>query len=198
MKIEGYTDRQVEIIEAATRRIDQYGIQNLTIKNLASDINVTEPALYRHFKSKNDILMSLLNYFITRMENRISSISLNKEKSPSENLIDLFNFQFKTFTERPAVVSVIFAENIFHFDEGLSLKVSQILELMQGYVEKNIVKGQLNGDFSKQIHPSTLSTILLGGIRLTVLKWKLSGNQTDLIKDGKDVVNGVLKMIKTK
>jgi len=123
------------------------------------------------------------------MENRISSISLNKEKSPSENLIDLFNFQFKTFTERPAVVSVIFAENIFHFDEGLSLKVSQILELMQGYVEKNIVKGQLNGDFSKQIHPSTLSTILLGGIRLTVLKWKLSG---------KDVVNGVLKMIKTK
>ncbi|GEM68825.1 TetR family transcriptional regulator [Sphingobacterium mizutaii NBRC 14946 = DSM 11724] len=198
MKIEGYTDRQVEIIEAATRRIDQYGIQNLTIKNLASDINVTEPALYRHFKSKNDILMSLLNYFITRMENRISSISLNKEKSPSENLIDLFNFQFKTFTERPAVVSVIFAENIFHFDEGLSLKVSQILELMQGYVEKNIVKGQLNGDFSKQIHPSTLSTILLGGIRLTVLKWKLSGNKTDLIKDGKDVVNGVLKMIKTK
>ena len=198
MKIEGYTDRQVEIIEAATRRIDRYGIQNLTIKNLASDINVTEPALYRHFKSKNDILMSLLNYFITRMENRISSISLNKEKSPSENLIDLFNFQFKTFTERPAVVSVIFAENIFHFDEGLSLKVSQILELMQGYVEKNIVKGQLNGDFSKQIHPCTLSTILLGGIRLTVLKWKLSGNKTDLIKDGKDVVNGVLKMIKTK
>lgn len=198
MKIEGYTDRQVEIIEAATRRIDQYGIQNLTIKNLASDINVTEPALYRHFKSKNDILMSLLNYFITRMEKRISSISLNKEKSPSEILIDLFNFQFKTFTERPAVVSVIFAENIFHFDEGLSLKVSQILELMQGYVEKNIVKGQLNGDFSKQIHPSTLSTILLGGIRLTVLKWKLSGNKTDLIKDGKDVVNGVLKMIKTK
>ncbi len=198
MKIEVYTDSQVEIIEAATRRIDQYGIQNLTIKNLASDINVTEPALYRHFKSKNDILMSLLNYFITRMENRISSISLNKEKSPSENLIDLFNFQFKTFTERPAVVSVIFAENIFHFDEGLSLKVSQILELMQGYVEKNIVKGQLIGDFSKQIHPSTLSTILLGGIRLTVLKWKLSGNKTDLIKDGKDVVNGVLKMIKTK
>ncbi len=198
MKIEGYTDRQVEIIEAATRRIDQYGIQNLTIKNLASDIKVTEPALYRHFKSKNDILMSLLNYFITRMEHRISSISHDNEKSPSENLIDLFNFQFKTFTERPAVVSVIFAENIFHFDEGLSLKVSQILELMQGYVEKNIVKGQLNGDFSKQIHPSTLSTILLGGIRLTVLKWKLSGNKTDLIKDGKDVVNGVLKMIKTK
>lgn len=198
MKIEGYTDRQIEIIEAATRRIDQYGIQNLTIKNLAADIKVTEPALYRHFKSKNDILMSLLNYFIARMENRISSLSVNNQKTPSENLIDLFNFQFKTFTERPAVVSVIFAENIFHFDEGLSIKVAQILDLMQGYVEENIVNGQSKGDFNAEIPSSTLATILLGGIRLTVLKWKLSGNKTDLIKEGRAVVNGVLKMIKTK
>lgn len=198
MKIEGYTDRQIEIIEAATRRIDQYGIQNLTIKNLAADIKVTEPALYRHFKSKNDILMSLLNYFIARMEDRISSLSVNHQKTPSENLIDLFNFQFKTFTERPAVVSVIFAENIFHFDEGLSIKVAQILDLMQGYVEQNIVNGQSKGDFNAEIPSLTLATILLGGIRLTVLKWKLSGNKTDLIKDGRAVVNGVLKMIKTK
>lgn len=198
MKIEGYTDRQIEIIEAATRRIDRYGIQNLTIKNLAADIKVTEPALYRHFKSKNDILMSLLNYFIARMENRISSLSVNKQKSPAENLIDLFNFQFKTFTERPAVVSVIFAENIFHFDEGLSIKVAQILDLMQGYVEQNILNGQSKGDFNAEIQSSTLATILLGGIRLTVLKWKLSGNKTDLIQDGRAVVNGVLKMIKTK
>ncbi|WP_214649468.1 TetR/AcrR family transcriptional regulator [Sphingobacterium mizutaii] len=198
MKIEGYTDRQIEIIEAATRRIDRYGIQNLTIKNLAADIKVTEPALYRHFKSKNDILMSLLNYFIARMEKRISSLSVNSQKSPSENLIDLFNFQFKTFTERPAVVSVIFAENIFHFDEGLSIKVAQILDLMQGYVEQNILNGQSKGDFNAEIQSSTLATILLGGIRLTVLKWKLSGNKTDLIKDGRAVVNGVLKMIKTK
>lgn len=198
MKIEGYTNRQIEIIEAATRRIDQYGIQNLTIKNLAADIKVTEPALYRHFKSKNDILMSLLNYFIARMENRISSLSVNNQKTPSENLIDLFNFQFKTFTERPAVVSVIFAENIFHFDEGLSIKVAQILDLMQGYVEENIVNGQSKGDFNAEIPSLTLATILLGGIRLTVLKWKLSGNKTDLIKDGRAVVNGVLKMIKTK
>lgn len=198
MKIEGYTDRQIEIIEAATRRIDRYGIQNLTIKNLAADIKVTEPALYRHFKSKNDILMSLLNYFIARMEKRISSLSVNSQKSPSENLIDLFNFQFKTFTERPAVVSVIFAENIFHFDEGLSIKVAQILDLMQGYVEQNILNGQSKGDFNAEIQSSTLATILLGGIRLTVLKWKLSGNKTDLIKDGRAVVNGILKMIKTK
>jgi AcrR family transcriptional regulator len=52
-----FTDRQIEIMEAATNRISKYGIQNLTIKTLAEDIGLSEPALYRHFKSKNEILL---------------------------------------------------------------------------------------------------------------------------------------------
>ena len=64
-----FTDRQIEIMEAATNRISKYGIQNLTIKTLAEDIGLSEPALYRHFKSKNEILLCLLEYFKTEMKN---------------------------------------------------------------------------------------------------------------------------------
>ena len=66
--MEKYTSRQIEIMEAATARIDKHGIQNLTIKNLAADIGLSEPALYRHFKGKNEILLSLLNYFISEIK----------------------------------------------------------------------------------------------------------------------------------
>ena len=54
MNNKDFTERQIEIMEAATLRIDKYGIQELTIKNLASDLNLSEAALYRHFKSKNE------------------------------------------------------------------------------------------------------------------------------------------------
>ena len=53
-----FTGRQIEIMEAATDRISKYGIQNLTIKTLATDIGLSEPALYRHFSSKNEILLT--------------------------------------------------------------------------------------------------------------------------------------------
>ena len=69
-----FTERQIEIMQAATQRIDKYGIQDLTIKNLAADLQLSEAALYRHFKSKNDILMGLLNYFFQEMELRLSAI----------------------------------------------------------------------------------------------------------------------------
>lgn len=190
-----FTDRQIEIMEAATNRISKFGIQNLTIKTLAEDIGLSEPALYRHFKSKNEILFSLLVYFKTEMENRIQSILFKASTREADKLRAIFNSQLQTFVNKPAIVSVIFAESIFHYEENLSNKVSEIMDMMQNFVKDNIKQGQKNGQYNKLMGASTLTTIIIGGIRMTVLKWKLSGHKSDLIKDGKTVLDGILKMI---
>ena len=124
-----YSERQIEIIEAATKRIDNHGIQELTIKNLASDIFLSEAALYRHFKSKNDILVALLRYSILDMRQRIELISLNNELDPVEKIMGVFNSQLETFVAKPAILSVIFSEGIFQFNKELSsiLKESSLL-----------------------------------------------------------------------
>ncbi|MBL7894873.1 MAG: TetR/AcrR family transcriptional regulator, partial [Bacteroidia bacterium] len=41
MKNNKFSERQIEIIEAATKRIDEHGIQDLTIKTLAADLNLS-------------------------------------------------------------------------------------------------------------------------------------------------------------
>lgn len=196
--MEKFTDRQIEIMEAATARIDAYGIQNLTIKTLAADIGLSEPALYRHFKSKNDILLGLLNYFIKGMKDRISNLYVSPDATAGDELRAIFKSQLQTFIDKPAIVSVIFAESIFHYDEGLSYKVSEIMDLMHLYVNTNIEKGHKAGQYGKLINASTLTTIILGGMRMTVLKWKLSGHKSNLMKDGKAVLEGILKMIEKK
>lgn len=190
-----FTDRQVEIMEAATLRISKFGIQNLTIKTLAEDIGLSEPALYRHFKSKNEILWSLLEYFKSEMSNRIQSLPFKPSDSESDKLRAIFNSQLKTFVNKPAIVSVIFAESIFHYEENLSLKVVEIMDMMQNVVKANIKKGQELEQYNKLISASTLTTILMGGMRMTVLKWKLSGHKSNLVKEGKAVLDGILKMI---
>lgn len=193
-----FTDRQIEIMEAATNRISKFGIQNLTIKTLAEDIGLSEPALYRHFKSKNEILLSLLAYFNSEMKNRIQSLPFKPNNTEGDKLRAIFNSQLQTFINKPAIVSVIFAESIFHFDNSLSNKVSEIMDLMHQYVKTNIEKGQRNGTYNKLIGASTLTTIILGGMRMTVLKWKISGHKSNLMKDGTAVLEGILKMIEKK
>lgn len=195
MKNNTFTDRQIEIMEAATLRIDQYGIQELTIKNLAADLRLSEAALYRHFKSKNDIILGLLSYFIFEMKERITTIISKEENTPTEQLIQIFNSQLKTFLKKPAIVSVIFSEGIFQFNKDLSEKVSSMMELMQTHINTIIKKGQDEGTYSELTGSATISTIIMGSMRMTVLKWKLSGHKSNLIKDGNTVLNGLLKMI---
>lgn len=195
MKNKEFTERQIEIMEAATLRIDKYGIQELTIKNLASDLNLSEAALYRHFKSKNEILLGLLTYFIFEMSERISAIIDDKEKLPSELLKEIFISQLKTFVQKPAIVSVIFSEGIFQFNKELSEKVSTMMSLMQKNIHKLIVKGQNDGLFGDLLGADTITTIIMGSMRMVVLKWKLSGNKSNLVNDGKNVLNGLIKML---
>ena len=66
---------------------------------------------------------------------------------------------------------------------------------MPTLVKTNIAKGQEKGQYNKLIGASTLTTIVIGGMRMTVLNWKLSGHKSNLVKDGKTVLDGILKMI---
>ena len=174
-----FTDRQIEIMEAATLRIDQFGIQELTIKNLAADLKLSEAALYRHFKSKNDILLGLLTYFILEMKDRISTI-MSSHQHPSDTLKQLFTSQLNTFVKKPAIVSVIFSEGIFQFNKELLDKVSEMMELMQINISSLVYKGQEQGIYAELLGKDAITTIIMGSMRMVVLKWKLSGNTSNL------------------
>lgn len=190
-----FSDRQIEIMELATKRIDKYGIQELTIKNLAADINLSEAALYRHFKSKNDILLSLLSYFIMDMEDRMSAIVERREQSAKEQLKAIFQSQLKTFVQKPSIVSVVFSEGIFQFNKQLAEKLSDMMQMMNGHIERLIEKGKEDGEFITLIGNQTMATIVMGSMRMAVLKWKLSGHKSNLLKDGNSILNGLLKML---
>ncbi len=111
-----FTGRQKDIMEAATIRISKYGFQNLTIKTLAEDIVVSVPVLYHHFKSKHDILLSLSEYFKPKMKSGIQSIQFKANDIAANRLRKTFNSQLQTFPDKTAMVNVVFAENILHFD----------------------------------------------------------------------------------
>lgn len=190
-----YTERQVEIIEAATKRIDNHGIQELTIKNLAADIFLSEAALYRHFKSKSDILVALLRYSILDMRRRIEVISSDDQLNPVEKIMGVFNSQLESFVAKPAIVSVIFSEGIFQFNKELSSILKEMMDMMHEYISMLIEQGQKQNKIRKSIGSGTQTTIIMGSMRFTVLKWKISGHQSDLVKEGNTVLNGILKMV---
>jgi AcrR family transcriptional regulator len=54
-------DRKKQIIKEATRLFARSGYDSVTVKQLASACDITEPALYRHFASKEAIYDAVLD-----------------------------------------------------------------------------------------------------------------------------------------
>ena len=69
------------------------------------------------------------------------------------------------------------------------------MDMMHDLIDSIVKEGQDDGSINNLVGHSTLATIILGSMRITVLKWKISGHTSDLIKDGNSVLNGILKMI---
>jgi len=50
-----------EIVDVALRQVDDFGLDSLTMGNIAAELNVSQMALYRHFDSKGHLLRAMLD-----------------------------------------------------------------------------------------------------------------------------------------
>ena len=190
-----FTERQIEIIDASKDLIGRKGIQNLTIKNLAEKMSFSEPALYRHFKDKTEILKSLLLFHREIIKGGIFKI-LNSDQSSLEKFQKILEFKFDHIKKNPAIVMVIFSETSFQYSSVLSSIVSKIMKQRSKKIIELLKEGQKNHEIRNDINPEQLATIIMGGIRKTILNWKLEGFKSDLNVEGKKLWITIEKLIK--
>ena len=75
------------------------------------------------------------------------------------------------------------------------MKVAIMMEIMQVNIGTIVSRGQNEKKIAKLLGSDAITTIIMGSMRMVVLKWKLSGNKSNLVGDGKSVLNGILRMI---
>jgi len=175
--------RQIEIIEAATKLIGKGGVQSLTTKTLAAEVGFSEPALYRHFSDKNEILKSVLIYYKEILRKGLTDI-ISSNSTGKEKIKLLIDFQFNHFTKFPAVIMVIFSETSFQYNSQLSQAVSGIILQKRKMVSAIIELGQEEGNIRADIASEQLATMIMGSMRFTILRWRLSNFDFDLVKEG--------------
>ena len=188
------TERQKEIVEVALELITKKGIQGLTMKNIAKKIGITEPAIYRHYDNKIHILIAILDFFISNIE-QIFKKELYNDSKAIDKIEHLFINHFTAFSATPSLVSVIFSEEIFRNEPVLIEKISEIIDKNDKILKKIIINGQKNGEIRTDIEAKYLSTIIMGTLRLFVKKWQFSSYSFNLPNEGKKLVESIKLLI---
>ncbi len=178
------SERQNEIIQTTIEIIANKGIQGFTLKNLSVEIGISEPAIYRHFKSKTDILFTMLKQF-QNFKKQISENILSSKTNSLEKINMVFESLLNKFSENSSLVSVIFADEIFYNEIKLSNKIAEIRDMNNSLFVEIIGNGQQNNEIRKDIEVKYVVLMIMGALRLLVKKWKMSGYNFDLQEEGK-------------
>jgi len=187
------TARQIEIVETALNLINESGIQGLTIKNLSKKIGISEPAIYRHYENKIEILVAVLNSFGTLL----AGIKANVEKHEGslEKIEAMFTAFFQAFNENPSLVAVIFSEELFRNEPQLSQKTSEIINRNIQFLKSVIEKGSQSGEIRSDIPAEHLAIMVMGTLRLFVKKWQLAGFDFTLNSEGKKLIQSIVTLL---
>ena len=189
------TERQIEILHETKELIGEKGIQNFTIKNLASKMSFSEPAIYRHFKDKTEILTSLLNYNSEIINTQVYQI-LDSKDNTLTRFEKILNFKLSHIERNPSIVMIVFAENAYQNCDRLSEIVAKIMKRRTERMIKLLKEGQKNNEIRNDVNTEQLAKIIQGGIRETILSWKLSGFKTSLSQEGEKLWITIQKLIK--
>lgn len=188
--------RQFEIIEATAKILTRSGISGLTIKNLALEMNFTEGAIYRHFKSKEEIIIAMINYIAENMEERFSNI-LSETKTEEENLKSLFLNQFTFFQLNTHFVIAVFSDGFMEENPLINESILKIMAIRKKFIQPLIETAQKSGLFTNTISSEEILHILMGSNRLLMYKWRVNNFQFDLPTKGMEMIESILTLIRT-
>ena len=190
------TKRQLEIIDVAMGIIVEEGAQKLTIRKVATEVGVSEPAIYRHFASKHDLLVKLLEHLQRSILPVFATLQI---ESPNfSDAIEIFlTTLFSNIESNPAYALFVFTEEAFHADNALRPLLLHMLTTMLQLFETSVVTFQTSGACRRDLSAQQLAKTMLGTIRLTVTQWHLQERSSPLIQQARPLAEIFTKISKS-
>jgi len=173
--------RRTQIADAARTLTVKYGSEHLTVRRIAKEIGVSEGALYRHFKSKRDIL----SLMVERVEEDLvrdirEGGAAVAGHTPLEILDGLLKNHISAIEQRKGVSFQVIAEVISLGDKKLNRQASEALDRYTGHIRDILSEGIKAGEIRKDIDPEDAATLVTAAIQGLVGRWALGNYSFNL------------------
>ena len=184
--------RQDMIIDEAIKIIHISGYQSLSIRELAKQVKISEPAIYRHFLNKEDIILGILNRMVDF--DHLLEKDILKQKTTQDKIRHFILFHFDFLEKKKEMTSVLFAEDMFDQSDILRQRLMFIIQKRKNLLSSILQESYKNGEVA-DVDIKDLLSLILGVIRMIVLEWRLSNFTFSLTERGKNVVKMLDKLI---
>ncbi len=147
-------DRKSQIIDSTIGLMSDHGVAGATTARIAAEVGVSEPTLYRHFKNKQDILLSALDVIAVRLMFFAATAASNAEDVVERVRLmsgAIYDFAIQNPDETRVFFEALSATRDEEMKGALRIKFSELLRLMEGVLAEGITKGEIREDVDVQL-----------------------------------------------
>lgn len=165
--------RKDSLILTAIELLDELGVQGLSTRAIANRQNVSEATLFRHFKSKNDLLLAMIDEDSKYDADIISTVSINK--MPPRNAITFFfNSIVEYYQNYPAITAIQQAYDVLSYEPLLAERIKKAYTTRIDFLKSLIAEAQTTGEINSTADIEKLSYVIWGSFTTICLNWRFS------------------------
>lgn len=152
--------RREQLLDTAAKVFADYGYAGATTAELAKAAGVTEPIIYRHFASKRDLFIALIDR--TGDETiRLWEKHLADAPDPAERLRRLIGANPMVTTKGAAAYRVIVQAMMEIHDDAILAALKRHMQALHRFLQDEVVRAQDLGHVSKRFSPEITGWLLL-------------------------------------
>jgi AcrR family transcriptional regulator len=163
------TIRRQQIVNIIRNIISSKGVEYVTISEIAARIGTSKTAIYRHFKSKRDILSLLIDNIEETLMDVLDKAMVSGD--PIQNLKNVLLAHLTYARERRGTSLIVIMGAMQFSDTFIRKKISLLIQKYLQKIEKMLASAINLGLIKKGINPKISAIAFLGLIQATVTVW---------------------------
>ena len=165
--------RRQQIVDIIRDIISTKGIEYVTIGEISKRIGTTRGAIYRHFKSKRDILGFLIDNIEETLMEALDKAMISND--PIQNLRNVLLAHLMYAKERRETSFVVIMGVMQSGDVTIRKRISLLIQKYLSRIQKLLLIAKGSGLIKKDINPRISAIVFMGLIQSTVTAWSYEG-----------------------
>lgn len=127
------TIRKQLIMEKALELFAEQGFEATSVQQITERCGISKGAFYLSFKSKDELILALINYFTTQFTSNIDYLVTNT-KNDQELLYKFYYTVFESFSKHSNFAKVLIKEQMRSFNDEFIIKMRSYDQMMDNTI----------------------------------------------------------------
>lgn len=164
-------ERKAEIVETALELMAEQGTAHVTAQAIADRIGIAQPTVFRHFKSRNAIFRSALQFVAGQILGLLERGGAGDD--PEQRLHRLLTRQLRIVSRNRGLPRLLFSDRLHLEDPRLKGIIRDVMGRYVRHVRDIIADGQRSGQFSTGTDARTSAVFVMASVQGLLLRWSL-------------------------